>query len=113
MDKLENYRELLKSLLARYAELLSQQPTPDTEVEVVLDETGDNYMLVEIGWSNRKRVKQTVLYVRLRYGKFWVEEDSLEEGIATDLLASGVPKEDIILAFHHPDMRPYTEFAAA
>ena len=60
-----------------------------------------------IGWANRRRVKQTILYVRLRHGKFWIEEDSLEEGIATDLLEAGVPKEDIVLAFQHPDMRSF------
>jgi len=113
MDKLVNYRDLLKMLFTRYAELLDQQPTPDAEIEVVLDETGDNYMLLEIGWANRRRVKQTILYVRLRHGKFWIEEDSLEEGIATDLLEAGVPKQDIVLAFQHPDMRPFTEFAVA
>jgi hypothetical protein len=36
-----------------------------------------------------------------------------EDGIATDLLEAGVPKEDIVLAFHAPEMRPYTEFAVA
>ena len=34
-----------------------------------------------------------------------------EEGIATDLLEAGVPKEDIVLAFQPPDVRRFTEFA--
>jgi hypothetical protein len=49
----------------------------------------------------------------LRNGKFWIEEDWLEDGIVKELLAAGVPKEDIVLAFHHPEMRHLTEFAAA
>jgi hypothetical protein len=53
------------------------------------------------------------VYVRLRDGKFWVEEDWTEEGIATALLTAGVPKEDIVLAFHEPKMRQYTDFAVA
>lgn len=28
-------------------------------------------------------------------------------------LEAGVPKEDIVLAFHQPELRQYTEFAAA
>ncbi len=51
------------------------------------------------------------MYVRLHNGKFWIEEDGLEQGVATDLLEAGVPKEDIVLAFHHPEIRPLTEFA--
>ncbi|MFM6003160.1 MAG: element excision factor XisI family protein, partial [Sphaerospermopsis kisseleviana] len=35
------------------------------------------------------------------------------EGIATDLVRVGVPKEDIVLAFHEPKMREYTNFAVA
>jgi hypothetical protein len=37
----------------------------------------------------------------------------IEEGIATDLVRAGVAKEDIVLAFHEPKMRPYTDFAIA
>ncbi|MEZ4861109.1 MAG: element excision factor XisI family protein [Caldilineaceae bacterium] len=51
--------------------------------------------------------------MRLHNDKFYIEVDGTEQGIATDLLEAGVPKEDIVLAFHHPAMRPYTEFAVA
>jgi len=45
--------------------------------------------------------------------KFWIEEDWTEDGIAADLVRAGVPKEDIVLAFHEPGRRQYTDFAAA
>ena len=45
--------------------------------------------------------------------KFWIEEDWTEDGIAADLVRAGVPKEDIVLAFHEPGMGQYTDFAAA
>ncbi|MEZ4707425.1 MAG: element excision factor XisI family protein [Caldilineaceae bacterium] len=44
---------------------------------------------------------------------FYIEIDWTEEGIATELLAAGVPNADIVLVFHHPIVRPYTEFAVA
>ena len=55
----------------------------------------------------------TTLHVRLKEGKVWVEEDMTEEGIANYWVKAGVPKEDIVLAFQHPSMRPLTEFAVA
>jgi hypothetical protein len=70
-------------------------------------------MLVTTGWSGQRRVPGTIVYVRIRDGKFWIEEDWLENGIATDLVEAGIPKEDIVLAFHPPEMRPLTEFATA
>lgn len=32
--------------------------------------------------------------------------------MATELLQAGVPREDIVLAFHPPRLRQFTEFAA-
>ena len=113
MDKLAEYRRLIKQLLTHYAELINRRPKPDRETEVVFDEERDHYMLVTIGWSDQRRVRGTTVYVRLRNDKFWIEEDWLENGIATDLLKAGVPKEDIVLAFQPPEMRPLTEFAVA
>ncbi|MEP7198446.1 MAG: XisI protein [Chloroflexota bacterium] len=113
MEQLTEYRNLIKRLLTHYAELLNRHPTAGEEVEVVFDEIHDHYMLINLGWAQKRRVRGNIVYVRLRNGKFWIEEDGLEHGIATDLLEAGVPKEDIVLAFHHPTMRPYTEFAVA
>jgi hypothetical protein len=42
-----------------------------------------------------------------------MEEDWTEEGITAELLKEGVPKEDIVLAFHDPESRKLTEFAVA
>ncbi len=113
MDNLAEYRNLIKQLLSHYAELINRRPKPDRETGVVFDEERGHYMLITVGWSEQRRIRGTTVYVRLRNGKFWIEEDWLENGIATDLLAAGVPKEDIVLAFHPPETRPMTEFAVA
>jgi hypothetical protein len=113
MDRLGHYRQILKRLLTEHARQMEQQPTPGLDTELVFDEEHDNYMLFVVGWSPQGRVYGPTLYVRLRNGKFWSEEDWTEEGIAIQLIAAGVPKEDIVLAFHPPDVRPLTEFAVA
>ncbi len=113
MDKLAEYRDLIKQLFTDYAELINRTQIAGLDTEVVFDEERDHYMLLTVGWSRRQRFRGTTLYLRLREGKIWVEEDWLEHGIVKDLLAAGVSKHDIVLAFHHPDMRPFTEFAVA
>lgn len=45
--------------------------------------------------------------------KIWILRDGTEEGIATDLEQAGVPKQQIVLGFHPPAIRPYTEYAVA
>jgi hypothetical protein len=42
-----------------------------------------------------------------------IQYDETEEGIATDLLEAGVPKEDIVLGFRYPKIREYTGFPVA
>ena len=114
MDKLAKYRTVIKQLLTDYRNLINRSSVPEgVETDVVFDEERDHYLLLNVGWPDRRRFRGTTLYLRLRNGKIWVEEDWLEEGIVKDLLAAGIPKEDIVLAFQHPDMRPYTEFAVA
>ncbi|MFN8487369.1 MAG: XisI protein [Caldilineaceae bacterium] len=111
--KLEKYRVIIKEILTKYMELVNRHPKPDRERLIVFDETHDHYFLHTLGWEDINRIWNTTLFVRIRNGKFYIEIDWTEEGIATELLAAGVPKEDIVLAFHHPSMRPYTEFAVA
>jgi hypothetical protein len=50
--------------------------------------------------------------LQIRDNKFWIEEDWTEDGIANDLVQAGIPRENIVLAFHEPKMRQYTDFAA-
>jgi XisI protein len=109
--KIERYRQILMNILAAYANVRPLNASADKETLLVCDEKHDHYFLHRIGWEGVKRVWNTTLYVRIRNSKFYIEIDWTEEGIATELLAAGVPKEDIVLAFHHPSKRPYTEFA--
>ncbi len=51
--------------------------------------------------------------MRIIDDKIWVEEDRTMYGFVDELLAAGVPRADIVLAFQPPKMRQYTEFAVA
>ncbi len=39
-----------------------------------------------------------------------MEHDGTEEAIADQLVEKGVPAQDIVLAYHPPNLRKYTEF---
>lgn len=69
-------------------------------------------MLVNVGWDDR-RVHGCLVHVDLIDGKFWIQRDGTEDGIATELVAAGVPKSRIVLAFHPVDVRPHTGYAVA
>jgi hypothetical protein len=106
-----SYRRLIERLLRERAEIINRQPVAGLETYCVFDEERDHYLLVTIGWDQRCRVRGASLYLRIKDGKIWIEEDMTEDGIANQLVSAGVPSDDIVLAFQPPEMRTLTEFA--
>lgn len=111
MDKLERYRDIIEQALTKHANVFKDRP--NIRDRVVFDRRSDNYLILREGWENYDRTHSVVVDVELRNEKIWIQEDWLEHGIATDLEEAGVPKEDIVLGFQPPKVRPYTEYAAA
>jgi hypothetical protein len=114
MDKLNNYRSIVKKILKEYDQITSETPNI-SGVDTILsfDEERDQYLWFDVGWHERKRIKAITIYIRIKNEKIYIEEDWTEEGIANELLREGIPKSDIVLAFHDPESRKYTEFAIA
>ncbi|MDJ1177626.1 XisI protein [Roseofilum sp. BLCC_M91] len=113
MDKLIGYQTLIKNILTEYDRISAQVPDPDIDEILMFDDERNQYLWFNIGWKDGRRIKAVSVYVRVKNEKIYIEEDWTEEGIATELLREGVPKEDIVLAFHSPETRKFTEFAIA
>jgi hypothetical protein len=110
MDKLTSYRQLIQELLIERANLRS--PNDPIKTQTVFDREGDHYQLVHLGWKNSStRIYGCALHVDIIDGKIWVQHDGTEDAIADQLVEKGVPKQDIVLAYHAPHVRQYTEFA--
>jgi len=113
MDKMMKYRELIKKILKEHVDISRRQPIPGVEKLLITDDENGHYIWMKLGWEGRERANWIIVHVRLCNGKFRIEEDMTEVGVANELIEAGVPKEDIVLAFQPPEMRQYTEFAAA
>jgi len=109
MDSLKiKYREIIEKVLQDYADFLGNDP--DVQVKLVFDKERDRYLLVEAGWQDGYRIYGTLLHVDIIDNKLWIQHDGTEEGIAVDLVAAGIPKEQIVLGFRTLEQRKYTEF---
>jgi hypothetical protein len=86
-------------------------PQAHFEVEVVADRENDHYLLLTVGWDGYKRIYGTLIHIDIIDGKLWIQRDNTEDGIATHLVAAGVPKDRIVLAFYPETVREYGEFA--
>jgi hypothetical protein len=109
MAKVEQYRQLIQELLQAYSEIKGSNE--EVEAELVFDTERDRYQLLNAGWSNKRRVYGCVLHLDIKGEKIWIQHDGTEGGIADELVSRGVPKKDIVLAFHSPFKRQFTEFA--
>jgi hypothetical protein len=110
MDKLARYPATIREKLTALAEFINRHSRqPGVEAHCVLDEEHDQYLLIQTGWAQQRRVRGTTIYLRIRDGRVWVEEDWTEEGICDALVAAGIPEEDIVLAFQSPDPRVLAE----
>ena len=113
MDKIANYRALIQKILIEYDRLIANQTAANREMILAFDDQRDQYLWFQVGWQQNKRVRGITVHIQIKNNKIWIEEDWTEEGIANELLKEGVPQSDIVLAFHHPDDRPLTDFAVA
>lgn len=110
MDKLDLYRQLIQQSLEKRAKLRSKNDP--VESQTVFDTQNDRYLLINVGWKNSNtRIYGCVLHVDIREGKIWVQHDGTEDAIADQLVTLGVSKQDIVLAYHAPYVRQYTEYA--
>jgi hypothetical protein len=109
MDKLIQYRQYIQTILQEYAGHKSSYS--DVETELITDMVHDHYQLLSVGWNKLERIHGILIHIDIRDGKIWIQQDGTEEGIANRLVELGVSKEEIVLAFHPPYKRPYTDFA--
>jgi hypothetical protein len=117
IEKLEQYRSVIKKILTEYYEMSIARSSASVEIEVsdriAFDEKHDQYLWFRFGWEEQQRIQHIIMYLCIKNGKIWVEEDATNLCVVDDLLVAGIPQTDIVLGFHHPRKRDLTEFAIA
>lgn len=85
----------------------------DIQFETVFDRESDRYLLMILGRENERRVHGCMIHIDIINGKLWIQRDGTENGIANELVRSGVPKDHIVLGFRSSEIRKHSGFAAA
>jgi hypothetical protein len=112
MDTVSPYREIIRRILLDYARI--PYAYGQIQQQAVFDPVGDHYLLVNVGWDHEgRRVHGCLVHVDLIDGKFWIQRDGTEYGVACELEDAGVPKDHIVLAFREPAPRPHAGYAVA
>jgi hypothetical protein len=110
MDRLNHYRQSICQFLNQYAEAWRGQ---DIETQLILDTERDHYLLLRVGWDGEKRVNHAVFQFDIKDGKIWLQENNTDVELDKDFEEMGISKKEIVIGFHHPSMREYSDYAVA
>jgi XisI protein len=111
MANLIKYSEIVQQLLQDYAALSGDDPTVETEL--IFDTVRHSYQLVHVGWHGDRRIYGCILHLDIKDGKIWLQHNGTENDIPAELVEMGVAKTDIVVGFHSPFKRQFTEYAVS
>jgi hypothetical protein len=109
MDKLNHYRQIIQDILTAHGQI--KPVYGEIEMELLFDTVRDRYQVIRAGWLQKKRVYGVLIHIDLKSDKIWIQYDGTEVGVANELVEQGIPKEDIVLAYHSQFIRQYDGFA--
>jgi hypothetical protein len=112
MDKTIKYRNIIQKVRSDFVALRESMNTP-IQTQVLIDTTNDHYQVLRTGWRNGKQVFNVIFHFDIINEKIYLQRNVSDYDIIEDIELLGVPKHDIVLAFHAPNMRPFTGYAAA
>jgi hypothetical protein len=106
MDTILAYRNIIKQIILRYAQLKPSHG--NIRLDPVFDEANDSlserlrqrYALMQVGWDRQRRVRGNLIYLTIQKDRVFIEYDGTENGITDELVAEGIPRDNITLAFH-------------
>ena len=113
MEKVAKYTSIIKEML-QYVGFLGKRPNDPIKTQVIEDDLKGHYLLFSNGWRGEKRTYGCYLHLDITPdGKVWLQHDGTDLEIALMLIERGVDKQDIVLGFQPPIVRPDTGFAVA
>jgi XisI protein len=107
--------ESLRAAIARVFRSWEEYPSEISKfrIEGVMDTTRDRYTLTHVDLEKERYKSHLLAHLEIKDGKIWILTDNTEEGIASELVAEGISKEQVVLGFYSPQMREMGEFAVA
>lgn len=112
MDKITKYKQILKKELERHATIRFAN-APEIESRLLIDEGENNFLLMNVGWSNRRYHHGIVFHFEIKNEKVWLLKNNTDTDIGTKLSELGIPKSDIVLGFVNEIERTIEGYAAA
>ncbi len=111
MDQIEERKQMVKQILKEVYEYFPEEQAVRTEL--VCDDAAAHYEIMQVGWAHGRRVHGGVVHIDVRPDRIYVEHNGTDIDVVEMIQKAGVPDNEIVLGWHPPHMRQYTEFALA
>jgi len=98
IDQVEKYQTYIQELMEEYVNSYDYDDV-QVEKELLFDTMRHRYQIVNVGWQGEQRIYGCVLHIDIKDKKIWIQYDGTKINIAAQLMAKGVPKDDIVLGF--------------
>ncbi|MEM9216531.1 MAG: XisI protein [Cyanobacteria bacterium P01_F01_bin.150] len=72
-----------------------------------------HYLLLKTGWDGEQRIYYSVFHFDIKDDKIWIQENNTDVEVDQVLAEMGISKKELVIGFHHPSMREYSDFAIA
>jgi XisI protein len=113
MDRVTFLKEKINSVMTEYLKNLRQSQNQHIDFQPVIDEKGNHFQLIAIGWEGRHRVFNLLFHIDIVGEKIWIQADKMEDSVAELLVEKGVSKKDIVIGYFPDYHRVHTEYAVA
>ena len=109
--KLSKYQKILCEYLEEY----SQERTRSAQIyQVVADTKHHHYQVLNMYWEKGSFKYFVIFHFEIKPdGKVWLWVNNTDILVTEDLIDKGIPKKEIVLGFHAPEVRAYTGYAVA
>ncbi len=92
MDQTMSYAEILTRVVREEGKL---QPKHGPAIVSVCDQETGQFMLIAVGWQNRRHIDSILFHAQLTDGVVTIETDKTEEGLKSALIEAGIREKDI------------------
>ena len=112
MDKLKKYQDILNSFFQERAAIQNRQPS-GLKSHLLINGEKTDFALLKMGWKDKLFIHTIVFHLEIKKEKIWIYSDKMDIEVAEILVAAGVKKEDIVLAFLSPTLRSFSDYVVA
>jgi hypothetical protein len=112
MAQTMNYADIITQVVREEAN--SYPPDRPIKIASICDRETGEFLLIEFGRENKRRVDSIIFHARLVDGKVIIETDNIEEGLKLPMIEAGIPREDIAFTWNLPkqEAKPATASSA-